>query len=670
MNNFFERRYIIAGIFITVILILLARLYYIQIVDDRYLTIANGNVIKRFVQFPARGVIVDRNDKILVTNELVYEVSVIPKDVKPFDTLEFCRLIDITKEDFDERLRKARTHSPNLSSAFEKQLSPKLYASLQERMSEFSGFTVQPHPIRAYPDSIAAQFLGYIGEVNEEKLKVVGDYYHAGDYIGITGVEKQYEEVLRGQRGVKNMLVNSRGVPQGAFENGARDTVPIPGERLTSSLDIRLQKLGETLMQNKVGSIVAIEPSTGEILCFVSSPTYNPNLMSGKARTKNFGTLYKNPYNPFSIRPTQARYMPGSSFKPLSALIALQEGIITPANTYNCPGVYRSITGGRTMKCTHIHGVVNLSGAIAGSCNGYFSWVFEKIMNARGGKATEASYRDWRDKVKKLGIGVKLGVDLPDEKSGILASADFYNDRYRRGGWRSSTILSLAIGQGEVEATPLQLANIEATIANRGFFYKPHLIKAIAGKQVIKEEYLEKNYVGVDGQYFEQVINGMQRVVDDGTAAGSKIPGIVMCGKTGTVQNSYRNGKDHSVFVAFAPRDNPKIAIAVIVENSGDGGTYAAPIASFIVEKYLKDSISKRPSGIYPEYYIEKNLLPELKAPAPKTNVPADSAKKEVVKVSRKPNNKTANAPTRKTNPGVKLTAILTKLIDDEYPAA
>ncbi len=665
MNNFFERRYIIAGIFITVVLILLARLYYIQIVDDQYLTIANGNVIKRFIQYPARGVIVDRNEKVLVTNELVYEVSIVTKDVKPFDTLEFCRLIDITKDDFDERFKDAKIKSPNAPYPFEKQLSTALYASLQERMSEFPGFTVQPHPIRSYPDSIAAQFLGYIGEVNDAKIAKSGGYYHRGDYIGITGVEKQYEDVLRGQRGVKNILVNSRGVPQGAFENGARDTVPVPGERLTSSLDIRLQKLGETLMQNKVGSIVAIEPSTGEILCWVSPPTYNPNLMTGK-RGNNYKIIRSNPYKPFLQRPIQVDYMPGSSFKPLSALIALQQGIISPATGYFCPGSYRSITGGRTMKCTHVHGYVDLSGAIAGSCNGYFSMVFEKIMNARGAKATEASYAEWRNKVKKFGIGIKLDVDIPEENKGILFSADDYNDRYRKGGWRSSTILSLAIGQSEVEATPLQLANIEATIANRGFYYKPHLIKAIGGKPVIKQEYLEKNYVDVDAKYFEQVIDGMQKVVDYGTAAGSKIPGIVMCGKTGTVQNS---GKDHSVFVAFAPRDNPKIAICVVVENSGDGGTYAAPIASFIVEKYLKDSISRRPSGIFPEYYIEKNLLPGL-VPAPKAKTPADTAKQEVVKVSRKPNNKTSNTPARKTSPGVKLTAMLTKLNDDEYPAA
>ena len=662
MNNFFERRYIIAGIFITVVLILLARLYYIQIVDDRYVTIAKGNVIKQIPLFPARGVILDRHGKTLVTNELVYDITVIPKDIKPFDTLEFCKLVGITKEDFDKKMEKPKK-SPGISSPFEKQLSPTLYASLQERMSEFPGFTVQPHPIRAYPDSIAAQFLGYIGEVNDARIAKSGGYYRPGDYIGITGVEKQYENVLRGQRGVKNMLVNSRGVLMESLENGARDTVPVPGENLTSSLDIRLQKLGEKLMQNKVGSIVAIEPSTGEILCLVSGPTYDPNMLTGRGRSANYKALRNNPYKPFLQRPIQVDYMPGSSFKPLSALIALQQGIISPATSYYCPGTYRSRSGNRTLKCTHVHGLVDLSGAIAGSCNGYFSMVFEMIMNARGLKATEASYVEWRSKVNKFGIGVKLDVDIPEENKGILASADFYNKLYRKGGWRSSTILSLAIGQSEVEATPLQLANIEATIANRGFYYKPHLIKEIGGKPVIKQEYLQKNYVDVDSKYFDQVIEGMQSVVEYGTAVGSKIPGIIMCGKTGTVQNSH--GKDHSVFVAFAPKDNPKIAIAVVVENSGDGGTWAAPIASFIVEKYLKDSISRRPA-IYPEYYIEKNLLPEIKVKEPKGKISTDTVKKEVVRAVHQPKSKPAHTPARKTNPSIKLTAMLTKFKDDE----
>ncbi|MEO8884474.1 MAG: penicillin-binding protein 2 [Mucilaginibacter sp.] len=665
MNNFFERRYIIAGIFITIILILLARLFYIQVIDDSYLYYAKQNVIKQYIQYPARGVILDRNQKVLVTNEVVYDISVIPKEVKAFDTLEFCKLIGITKDDFDKRLEKAKIYSPNLSSPFDKQLSPTLFASLQERMSEFPGFTVQPHPIRTYPDSTAAQFLGYIGEINDDKIAKSGGYYRPGDYIGITGVEKAYENVLRGQRGVKNMLVDSKGIIQESYNDGALDTVPIPGERLTSSLDIRLQKLGEKLMTNKVGSIVAIDPSTGEILCFVSSPTYDPNLLVGHDRSKNYTAIHENPYEPFFIRPIQANYHPGSSFKPLSALIALQEGVITPSTTYNCPGYY--IAGNRKIACFNgeVHGVVNLSSAVAHSCNGYFDMVFEKLINLKGPKQTDTSFTSWRNNVAKFGLGTRLDLDLPAEGKGFLPQASFYDKKYRKGSWRSSTVISLGIGQGELSATPLQLANIEATIANRGFFYKPHLIKSIGDKQIIKQEYLVKNSVQIDPQYFEPVIDGMQSVVDYGTAAGSKIPGIVMCGKTGTADNSH--GKPNSVFVAFAPRDHPRIAIAVVVENAGQGGTWAAPIASFIVEKYLRDSITSRPSGITPEYYIQQNLLPELRVKPPvKSKGAADSLKKSVVKIKMPSKIKIASVPAPKKTVPVKLTAMLTNLKDDE----
>ncbi|MDB4924991.1 penicillin-binding protein 2 [Mucilaginibacter sp.] len=608
MNQFFERRYVIGGIFIALTLILLGRLFYIQIIDDRYLLYANKNVIRQFIKYPARGPILDRNGRTLVKNELVYDISVIPKQVKPFDTLEFCKLIGINKTEFDKLFLKAIKYSPNLSSSFEKQLSPQLYASLQERMSEFQGFSVEEHPIRSYPDSVAAQFLGGIGEVNDATIAKYGGYYRLGDYIGTSGVEKAYETVLRGQRGVQNKMVDSRGIPKGSYANGAYDTVAISGERLTSSLDITLQKLGEKLMQNKVGSIVAIEPSTGEILAFVSSPGYDPNLLVGHDRGTNYHLLATNPYKPFLVRPIQANYPPGSSFKPLSALIALQEGIITPQTTYNCPGYYMS--GNRQVKCTHVHGIVNLSGAVAGSCNGYFSMVFQKLIDKNGPKLTDTTFNDWRNNVAKFGLGSRIGVDLPAERAGYLPKAALYDKMYKGPRWRASTVLSLAIGQGELGATPLQLANIECTIANHGFYYTPHLIKGIGTKNIIKPEYLIKHDVGIDYQYFEPVIDGMQAVVENGTAIQSKIPGIIMCGKTGTAQNPH--GENHSIFVAFAPRENPKIAIAVIVENSGEGAHWAAPIASFIVEKYLTGSISPRESGITPEHFIEANRLPEI----------------------------------------------------------
>jgi penicillin-binding protein 2 len=660
MNQFFERRYVIGGIFIALTLILLGRLFYIQIIDDRYALYANKNVIRQIIKYPARGPILDRNGKVLVTNALVYDVSVIPKEIKAFDTLEFCKLLGIDTAEFNKRLAKARKYSPNLQSPFDKQISPQLYASLQERLSEFPGFRVDPHPIRSYPDSSAAQFLGYIGEVSPAKIEKSGGYYRLGDYIGISGVEKAYEDVLRGQRGVENKMVDSRGVPKGSYANGAYDTLAVPGERLTSSLDMRLQKLGEQLMKNKVGSIVAIEPSTGEILAFVSSPGYDPNALVGHERGTNYNQLHDNPYKPFLIRPIQANYPPGSSFKPLSALIAMQEGVITPQTVYNCPGYYQA--GNRRIKCFHgeRHGAVTLSGAVAHSCNGYFDMVFEKLINKNGPKQTDTSFTIWRNNVAKFGLGSRL--DLPAEGSGYLPKASFYDKLYRKGGWRSSTIISLGIGQGELQATPLQLANIEATIANRGFYYKPHLIKSIGAKQIIKSEYTVKNYVGVDPKYFEPAIDGMQQVVDYGTAAGSKIPGIIMCGKTGTVETSHG---DNSVFVAFAPRENPKIAIAVVVENSGQGATWAAPIASFIVEKYLRDSITRRPSGIEPNYYINANLLPEIRV-KDKKQIKVDSTNKAKADSVKKLKIKSVQVPVRKPALIAKVTAMLPKQKDDE----
>jgi penicillin-binding protein 2 len=665
MNSFFERRYIISGIFITIIVILLAKLFYIQIIDKRYEIYAANNVRRQIRQYPARGPILDRNGKILVQNQPFYDIMVTPKQVKPFDTLEFCRLLGIDKAGFDKRWIKAMKYSPNLPSAFEKQLPAQTYASLQERLSEFPGFFSATRYLRTYPDSVAAQFLGFIGEATDRDIKRSGGYYHPGDYIGISGVEKAYETVLRGQRGVQNLMFDSRNKPKGRYANGLLDTPAVAGERLTSSLDLRIQKLGERLMQNKVGSIVAIEPSTGEILCFVSSPTYNPNLMVGRQRGNNAAELYQNPYKPFFIRPIGAYYPPGSSFKPLSALIALQEGIITPQTTYLCPGKY--LPGNGKPKCTHVHGLVTLSSAIAESCNGYFAMVFEKLMNYYGAKRTSITYTDWRKNVNKFGFGVKLDVDMPNEGRGNVPTALHYDNVYSKGHWRSSTILSLAIGQGELEATPLQLANIECTIANRGFYYKPHLIKGIGDKQVVKPEYTIKNDVGIDPKYFEPVIRGMQQVVEYGTAHDSRIPGIIMCGKTGTAQNPH--GKNHSLFVAFAPRDNPKFAIAVLVENSGDGGTYAAPIASFIVEKYLKDSITYRGPGFTPEYYMNLNELPSLVTPIPTITgkgLKKDSIKKQKADSARKIKGIKSASQRNKKDTGTRLLAILNKQEENE----
>jgi len=643
MNSFFVRRYVIAGIFITITILLVAKLFYIQVIDDHYSKYATKNVLRPIKQYPARGPILDRNHKVLVQNEIFYDITVIPKQVKPFDTLEFCKLLHIDKTEFDTRFSKAVRYGLNQSSIFEKQLSAQAYASIQERLSEFQGFFATPRYLRTYPDSVAAQFLGYISEVNDRDIKNSGGHYQPGDYIGATGVEKAYEDVLRGTVGVKNVIVNSHNEQMGSYENGVYDTAARSGERLISSLDIRIQKLGEQLMQNKVGSIVAIEPSTGEILAFVSSPTYDPNLMVGRERGNNVAKMYKNPYDPLLIRPIQAYYPPGSSFKPLNALIALQSGLITPQTSYYCTGAYK----GGLPHCDEPHGQSDLSRAIAVSCNTYFSSVFEKLMNVNGPRNIDTTFVEWRKKVSKFSFGERLGIDLPNEGKGFMPTAALYNKTFGVNHWRSNSILSLAIGQGELEATPLQMANIECTIANHGFYYRPHLIKAIGDKKITKDEYTQRNYVGIDGQYFEPVIDGMQQVVENGTARSSKIPGIIMCGKTGTAQNPH--GKNHSIFVAFAPRENPKIAIAVIVENGGQGAWYAAPIASYIVEKYLTDTI-RRPMDEF-NRIKDADLMPDptyyysqIKKAAARDSIRkarADSLRKKpaVKSVSNKKNN-------------------------------
>lgn len=616
MNTFFERRYVIAGIFIALAVTLLARLFYIQIVDDKYALLALKNAQRKYVVYPARGPILDRNGKILVQNTPVYDLMVTPRELgDDFDTLNFCKMLGIDTAEFNKRINKAWKYSPTSPSVFEKQMPYDVYSTLSERLSEFNGFFTQERSIRTYPDSTAAQFLGYIGEATDRDIKRSGGYYRQGDYIGITGVERAYESVLRGQRGVKFVYVNSHNQQQGSFAEGMFDTVATPGKRLISSLDTRIQKLGEKLMKDKVGSIVAIEPSTGEILCFVSSPTYDPNLLVGRERGNNVKQLYDNGYNPLLIRPIQAYYPPGSSFKPLAALIALQEGLITPSTSFDCVAAYHA--GNHIVHCDEVHGITNLTHGIAMSCNTYFCSVFEKTLNANGVSNIENTYTDWRSKVLKFGFGVKLGVDMPNEKKGFIPTALYYDNHFHANHWRSSTIISLGFGQGELLATPLQLANIEATIANHGYYYTPHLIKGVGTEPISKEEFTKKNYVGVDSAYFEPVINGMQQVVENGTAKSSQIPGIVMCGKTGTAQNPH--GKHHSLFVAFAPRDHPKIAIAVVVENSGQGAWWAAPIASMIVEKYLKDSVTVRPYGHDQTWYAEQNLLPALK---PKPVVP------------------------------------------------
>ncbi|RYF87550.1 MAG: penicillin-binding protein 2, partial [Chitinophagaceae bacterium] len=559
MNNLFDRKYIIQGLILLVCLILLGKLFYIQVFSDKYFLAANNNVLKRLYVYPARGVILDRNNKILAQNEPVYDLMVIPSQVKEIDTMLLCEIVGISKEDFIKNMRKARAQSNYRPTPFKKQLSVNIYAALQERLFLFPGFMVQSRSIRVYPDSLAGHMLGYVKEVDSNDINRSEGYYRPGDVIGKTGVERSYENVLRGQRGVINMLYDAKNVAQGSFQNGAFDTLAVNGEKLVSSIDKRIQELGEQLMKDKVGSIVAIEPSTGEVLAFVSSPGYNPNKMVGTAFGNSYMELFANPYRPSNIRPIQGLYSPGSAFKPLDALIALQNGVIDPNTTFYCPHYYKA--GNRIVKCEHFDGSVNLRYGIAKSCNTYFCNIFAKLITRNGMKNQRSTYETWQEQVRKFGVGDVLGIDVPFEKSGKLyREADYNKDHGKR--WGYTTIISLAIGQGEMNTTPLQMANIMAIIANRGYYIRPHLIKAIGDKKLIRKIYTEKHYAGIDARHFEPVIDGMQDCVNSahGTAIESRIPGILMCGKTGTVQNS--RGKNHSVFIGFAPRDNPKIAIA------------------------------------------------------------------------------------------------------------
>ena len=590
MDNLFDRKYTIQGLFILVCLILMAKLFYIQVGSDKYFISAESNVLKKIYTFPARGVIYDRKGKVLVQNEPVYDLIVIPNQVKAFDTLDLCNTIGIDMKGFHKRFTKAMNQSRYQPSIFEKQLSVQIYASLQEKLSRFPGFMVQNRTIRHYPDSVAGQFFGYVKEVTKKDIEENNGYYRPGDYIGKAGIEKQYNDVLRGERGVINMLYDARNVPQGSYAEGKFDTLARAGEKVYSSLDMDIQKLGEQLLQNKVGSIVAIEPATGEVLAFVSAPGYDPNRMVGRSQGNNYMEIFGNPNRPFLVRPTSGYYSPGSAFKPVNALIGLQEGVIDPETPFNCPGGYRA--GNHVVKCEHVDGNISLRRGLARSCNTYACNVFARIMTQKKFKNKIAAYNNWEEKVRKWGIGQKLEIDIPFEKKGILFTSDEYTKRFGKY-WGYTTVISLAIGQGEMNTTPLQMANIMAIIANRGYYVKPHLIKAIGEKKTISKEYVQKNFVGVEERHFEPVIDGMQEAVNSpwGTAVLSRVPNIIMCGKTGTVQNPH--GKNHSVFIGFAPRDNPKIAIAVIVENAGYGSTYAAPIASYITEKYLTDTISK-----------------------------------------------------------------------------
>lgn len=592
MNS--RRNIVIALIIVAVLMAIVVKLFYIQVIDTSYKFSANNNVLRYVTQYPARGLIYDRNGNLLVANQMVYDVLVVKNQVKQLDTAELASLIDVTAEQVKDafvQIRKQRGYSPRKAVVLFKQISASSYAKFQEKMYLFPGFEIQPRMIRSYQKPVAGHLLGYIGEVDEAIMKK-NAYYQLGDYIGISGLEKSYEEDLRGVKGTKIYMVDVHNRIQRAYENGRYDSLAKLGKNLTCSIDANLQEYGERLMQNKIGSVVAIEPSTGEILAMVSAPSYDPGLLVGRERTTNYNILKKDSLQPIFNRSIMALYPPGSTFKVVNALVGMQEGVVAPGTRYACNGRYPV---GRGVGCHHHFSPLNLTQAIQTSCNTYFCYVFRSIIDNHKYSSVKMALNEWSNYAESFGYGHKLGVDLPNELGGIVPDSRRY-DKIYRGAWSSLTVISLSIGQGELLVTPLQMANLVSAIANRGYYYSPHVVKAIDGEASINDCYTEKHHTMVDSTWYGYVVDGMEQAVNGdassgGTARWVALPGVKICGKTGTSENPH--GDDHSVFFAFAPKENPKIAIAVYVENAGFGGTWAAPIASLMIEKYLNDSIAR-----------------------------------------------------------------------------
>jgi len=601
MNNYSNRKFIIGGIFAFVILIFLIRLFNLQIVNDQYKLSAESNSQRRVTQYAARGLIYDRNGELLVYNQAAYDLMIIPRQVKTFDTLDFCYLVGINKEDVIRRIKKAKKHSRYRSSIFIKQLSSERYAVLQEKLYKYPGFFVQTRTLRKYPHHNAAHTLGYLGEVNDRHIKR-DTYYTQGDYIGKSGLESTYESVLRGVKGLKVYWVDVYNRIKGSFHDGDLDRNAIEGQNITTTLDINLQEYAEKLMQNKKGGIVAIEPKTGEILVKLSSPGYDPEMFVGRAMSKNYSRLANNDtLRPLFDRSMMATYPPGSIFKLVNALIALQEGIITPRTRIKCQNGYHA--GRFTMGCHHHKSPLDLKESIQHSCNAYYAQSFRDLLDAPHFGSTSNGYTNWKKHVNSFGFGARLGTDLPSELTGLIPKASYHAKVNKTKRWRSLNIVSMAIGQGELLITPLQMANMVSCIANRGYYYTPHIVKSIGENANIDPKFLKKHKTTIDPKHFEPVIEGMDLVVHGGegsTGRSSAISDIRVCGKTGTVQNP---GIDHSVYVAFAPKDDPKIALVVYVENGVWGSRYAAPISGLMIEKYLKGEISEN------KKYLEKRML-------------------------------------------------------------
>ncbi len=587
-DQFSGRRKVISGIILGVGLMLLVRLFVLQIADPSYKAFARSNYLRHLTDYPSRGLIYDRNGDLMVFNEAHYDLMVIPGQVREIDTLEFCELLGIDRAAFESRLAQARNYSRFRASVFERQISKTTFAAFQEKLFRFPGFYVQPRTLRRYTYPVATHTFGYVGEAGPNIINN-DPYYRPGDYIGISGIERAYEKELRGNKGLRIRMVDVLNRDIGPFQEGRFDTIAVTGKDLYTTLDAQLQIYGEKLMHNKRGSIVAIEPSTGEILSLISSPSFDPGLLVGRQRTRNYRALQNDSLRPLFNRALMAQYPPGSVFKLISTLISLQEGVIGPGTTYGCQGIYHA--GGVSIRCRSHPGPVNVVSGIQYSCNTFSSIIFQNTINQSKYSSIQESFGKWREYVQSFGLGRHFGSDLSYELPGLIATPDYYDRIYGPRGWRSQTIISLGIGQGELGVTPLQLANMTAAIANRGYYFTPHIVKAVGSPENKNDQFGLANNIPIDQRHFDVIIRAMDLVVKEGTASFSAIPGIEMAGKTGTVQNPH--GENHSVYVAFAPVDDPKIAISVIVENAGYGSVWAAPIASLMIEKYLNREVER-----------------------------------------------------------------------------
>ena len=566
------------------------RLFYIQLLDPAYERAAENNIVQKITEYPYRGLLTDRNDSLLVYNTPVFDLMVIPNLVDISDTSRFLMLLQITDEEFDKRMTKAKRFSYKLASVLVSQLPNEHLASIQGELINYEGFFVQPRTVREYSYSGLTHALGYVGEISLSKLKSdTTEYYQGGDYLGIAGIEKEYENDLRGDRGISYQMVDAQRVVKGKFRDGEFDTLPEPGKDVQLTIDIEIQRYAEKLMEGKVGSVVAIDPKTGEILALLSAPDYNPSLLSGKKISTNYGSLEQDSLKPLFNRALQAMYPPGSMFKTVQSLIALQEGIITPTQRIFCEG---DLIGDLAPP-----GKYDIRRGITYSSNNFFFILFRRTMLQRKDPNMYVDSRigltNWRSYVTKFGLGDQLGVDLPNEVSGHVPAVDYYDKIYGPRRWKFSNIYSLSIGQGELLVSPLQMANLGAILGNRGHYFTPHIVKRIGERTQVKAE---RHDVEIDSTYFEEVLEGMQQVVSIGSGRRAYVKGLAICGKTSTVENP---GLDHSGFMAFAPKDDPKIAIAVYVENAGWGGRAAAATAGLIIEKYLTGEVKRKHMEAY-----------------------------------------------------------------------